>query len=56
MNYDYSEQNTYFAKKGFSNLFLDEIKSIVALQNPSVAILSKDDLPNSKVCVETEPV
>lgn len=43
MNYDYSEQNTYFAKKGFSNLFLDEIKSM-------------DDLPNSKVCVETEPV
>lgn len=42
--------------KGFSNLFVDEIKSIVALQNPSVAVASKDDLPNSKICVETEPV
>ena len=45
-----------FQKNVSLNLFADKIKSTVAYKTLVLVIVSKDELPNSKVCIKTESI
>ena len=46
----------HILEKGFSNLFVDKIKSFVACSASVLLIALKDKLPDSKSYVKTESV